>query len=211
MKFIDEVDILFLIIDNYDSFVYNLVTYFKELDCNCMVYRNDKISIEEVEALIEKKEITGIVLSPGPKSPKESKICLEIVNRFSERIPILGVCLGHQVIGYCNDADIIKAPFPVHGKVSKISHTGERLFKNIPDGISVTRYHSLIIDPKTLKDDFYVDGRTEDEIIMAISHKKFPVYGVQFHPEAVLTEYGHDLLKNFINIAKDWCKNEDNR
>lgn len=212
MKFVNEVNILFLIIDNYDSFVYNLVTYFKELECNCTVYRNDKISIEEIESLINNKEIEGIVLSPGPKSPKESEICLEIVEGFSNRVPILGVCLGHQVIGYCNHAKIIKAPYPVHGKISKISHSGERLFKRIPDKMFVTRYHSLIIDPKTLSNDFHIDAETEDGIIMAISHKKLPVYGVQFHPEAVLTEYGHDLLKNFINLANDWwCENEYNR
>ena len=200
---------MILMIDNYDSFVYNLATYFKELHCDIEIYRNDKITINEIEFLIEEKKLEGIILSPGPKSPLESEVCLDIVNTFSQRIPILGVCLGHQIIGYCSGCDIIKAPIPVHGKISSIKHTGKRLFHNLPNPMNVTRYHSLIVDEKSLSDDFYIDGKTDDGIIMAISHKEYPLYGVQFHPEAVLTQEGHALLNNFIIIAKEWHKNEN--
>lgn len=202
---------MYLIIDNYDSFVYNLVTYFKELNCECEVFRNDKINIEEIKLMVEEKTIEAIVLSPGPKTPKESKICLDIINELSPIIPILGVCLGHQAIGYCFGADVIKAPYPVHGKTSFINHFSNRLFNHLKSPMSVTRYHSLIIDEATLSDDFYIDAKTEDNLIMAISHKRYPLFGVQFHPEAVLTEYGHDLLKNFILLTNQWwCADENN-
>lgn len=196
-------------IDNYDSFVYNLATYFKELNCDIKIFRNDKITIPDIKLLLQKKCLEGIILSPGPKSPLESKICLDIVAEFKGKIPILGVCLGHQIIGYCSGSAIIKAPIPVHGKISSIQHTEKRLFKGLPNPMNVTRYHSLIVDEKSLSDDYSIDGRTEDGIIMAISHKEYPLYGVQFHPEAVLTQEGHALLNNFILIAKEWHKNEN--
>lgn len=196
-------------IDNYDSFVYNLATYFIELDCEIKIFRNDKISLEEIEFLIKEQNLEAIILSPGPKSPAESRICLDIIHTFSGRIPILGVCLGHQIIGYCNGADIIKAPVPKHGKISSITHSGKRLFKNLPNPMNVTRYHSLIIDENSLPEDFSIDAKTKEGIIMAISHKTLPVLGVQFHPEAVLTEKGHQLLKNFINIVKEWNIDEN--
>ncbi|MDO5649843.1 MAG: aminodeoxychorismate/anthranilate synthase component II [Gallicola sp.] len=200
---------MFLIIDNYDSFVYNLATYFVELHCTVKIFRNDKISIEEIELLRKEHELEAIILSPGPKSPAESRICLDIVNTFSGIIPILGVCLGHQIIGYCNKAEIIKAPVPQHGKISSISHSGKRLFENLPNPMNVTRYHSLIVDENSLSDDFYIDAKTDEGIIMALSHKTLPVFGVQFHPEAVLTEKGHKLLENFIKIAKEWNRNDN--
>lgn len=191
---------MFLMIDNYDSFVYNLVRYFKELDQEIVVYRNDKISIDKIREL--KPE--GIILSPGPKSPKESNICLDIIENFKGVIPILGICLGHQCIGYSFNSDIIKATEPVHGKVSKVRHESIGVFKNIKNPLNVTRYHSLKIDEKSISDELCITALTEDNVIMGIQHKIYPIWGVQFHPEAVLTECGHEILSNFIRESKKW-------
>lgn len=195
---------MFLCIDNYDSFVYNLSAYFEELGQEILVVRNDKVNLEELAGM--KPE--GIVISPGPKNPKSAGLSNEIVQKFINEIPILGVCLGHQVIGYSFGADIVKGKRPMHGKVTKIRHCGKGIFRGLPREYGVTRYHSLVIDKGTLSPDFQVDAWTEDGDIMAISHRKAPVYGVQFHPEAVLTDYGHELLGNFVTISKDWgCRN----
>lgn len=188
---------MLLMIDNYDSFVYNLVRYFKEIDEDIIVYRNDKININEIEKL----NINGIVISPGPKSPKEAGLCLDIIERFKGRLPILGVCLGHQCIGHYFGGEIVRGKVPVHGKVDYITHNNEGIFKGIKNPLRVTRYHSLII-----KDDIFkeldITAKTNDGVIMGIKHKEYDIYGVQFHPEAELTEEGHKLLKNFANIVR---------
>lgn len=189
---------MFLMIDNYDSFVYNLVRYFEELGEEILVYRNDKISLKDIERL--KPE--GIIISPGPKSPEAAGICMEVVEKFKERIPILGICLGHQTIGKVFGGKIIRGSEPVHGKVFEIKHIGKYMFKNIVSPMKVTRYHSLIIERESLPQVLEVTSETEDGVIMGIRHKHYHIEGVQFHPEAELTEYGHEILKNFINEVR---------
>lgn len=191
---------MYLMIDNYDSFVYNLSAYFEELGQEILVKRNDQISLEEIEALSPR----GIIISPGPKAPKDAQRSVEIVQKFSDQIPILGVCLGHQVIGYACDGNIVKGKKPMHGKVTPIYHTGKRIFENLPNGFGVTRYHSLVISEKELPSNLEIDARAEDGTIMAISRKDVPVYGIQFHPEAVLTQYGHEMLENFVHLCRTW-------
>lgn len=194
---------MFLMIDNYDSFVYNLVSYFLEENIEIEVLRNDVVSLDYIEKKLEARELEGIIISPGPKSPKDCGLCNEIVKKFYKKIPIFGVCLGHQIIGHVFGTNVDKAIKPMHGKVENIKNEGRNIFKNLPSDIKVTRYHSLIIK-ENLPSEFIVDAKTEDEIIMAISHKSYPLYGVQFHPEAVMTEYGHEMVRNFIDIAKKW-------
>lgn len=186
---------MFLMIDNYDSFVYNLVHYFEELKETIEVYRNDAITIDFIKVL---KPI-GIILSPGPKDPRDTGICEDIIREFADTIPILGVCLGHQAIAHVYGANIVKGEKPVHGKISEITHEGIGVFKGLPEKYNVTRYHSLIIDENTLPKDFMITARSEDGAIMGIKHKHLLLEGVQFHPEAVLTQYGHELLKNFCS------------
>ena len=197
---------MYLMIDNYDSFVYNLKAYLDELNEDVKVIRNDKITIEQIS---EMKNLRGIIISPGPKSPKDSGICVEVVKKFSGKIPILGVCLGHQIIGYEFGAVIEKGQKPMHGKVTKIFHNKSNLFRNLENPYEVTRYHSLVINEDTLPEELVVDARSEDNAVMAVSHKKYPVYGVQFHPEAVMTQYGHELLQNFINLSEEWWKKHE--
>lgn len=189
---------MFLMIDNYDSFVYNLVRYFRELNEEIMVCRNDEITIDEINKL--KPE--GIIISPGPKNPMDAGICNDIIKNFKGNIPILGICLGHQCIGYSFGGEIVKGNIPVHGKVSKIYHEQEGIFRNIPSPFNVTRYHSLVINKNNLPKDLKVTAETSDGVIMGIKHAEYDVEGVQFHPEAELTEYGHKLLKNFIVKCK---------
>ena len=191
---------MLLMIDNYDSFVYNLVRYFEELDEEIIVYRNDKISIDD----IKKMDISGIVISPGPKSPREAGISLEILEEFKEKLPILGICLGHQCIGHYFNGNILKGKSPIHGKISYITHNGEDLFEGIKNPLRVTRYHSLVVSKDNLPSCLEVTSETEDNVIMGIKHKDYPVYGVQFHPEAEMTEEGHTILMNFINITKKY-------
>ena len=191
---------MLLMIDNYDSFVYNLVRYFEELDEEIIVYRNDKITIEEIKKL----DISGIVISPGPKNPKKAGISLEILEEFKGVMPILGICLGHQCIGHYFKGNIIKGEKPIHGKISYIKHNGEGLFKNIQTPLRVTRYHSLVIDRESIPPCLEITSETEDKVIMGVKHKEYPIYGVQFHPEAEMTEEGHDILHNFINIVKKY-------
>lgn len=191
---------MYLMIDNYDSFVYNLAAYFEELDRKILVKRNDEISMEEIEALCPE----GIIISPGPKAPESAGESIRIVQTFSEKIPILGVCLGHQVIGYASGGTITKGKRPMHGKVTPVLHKGKRIFQGLPDGFGVTRYHSLVVCEEDLPENLEIDARSEDGAIMAISRKDAPVYGIQFHPEAVLTQYGHEMLENFTKLCEKW-------
>ncbi|MHC1683646.1 MAG: aminodeoxychorismate/anthranilate synthase component II [Clostridiaceae bacterium] len=189
---------MFLMIDNYDSFVYNLVRYFHELEEEILIYRNDKITIDDICRINPE----GIIISPGPKNPKEAGICNEIINTFKESVPILGICLGHQCIGYSFGGEIIKGDIPMHGKVSKVYHNGEGVFENLPSSFNVTRYHSLVIHKDNLPCDLEITAETDDGAIMGVKHRKYNIEGVQFHPEAELTEYGHELLKNFIDKCR---------
>ena len=188
---------MYLMIDNYDSFVYNLKAYFEELGKEIAVIRCDKITLEEIEDM----QPSGIILSPGPKRPQDATLCIDIVEKFQEKIPILGVCLGHQVLGLCSGATVEKGIFPIHGKISEISNNGLRLFAGLPTKFNVTRYHSLVVNKDTISNNYSIDATTADGVVMGISHKTLPLYGVQFHPEAVCTEYGHALLNNFCKIA----------
>ena len=193
---------MYLMIDNYDSFVYNLKAYFEELGRKITVRRSDHINMEE----IEKMQPEGIILSPGPKRPWDAETCMETVKHFQGRIPILGVCLGHQVLGHCGGAVVEKGSRPMHGKVTEIRNDGEGLFKGLPERFKVTRYHSLIIKEDSIPAEYHVDAVADDGAVMGISHRTMPLYGVQFHPEAVLTEYGHELLENFCCIAEEFTK-----
>ena len=186
---------MLLMIDNYDSFTYNLVQYFGELGQEVKTFRNDQITIEEIRKLDPKY----IVISPGPCTPKESGISMQVIDSFKEKKPILGVCLGHQAIGAVFGANIIKAKELMHGKTSEINHDGNFLFEGMPQNFIATRYHSLVIEEKTLSRDFIVNARTEDGSIMGIQHCKLNVSGVQFHPESIMTENGKILLSNFLN------------
>ncbi|EQI01481.1 glutamine amidotransferase of anthranilate synthase/aminodeoxychorismate synthase family protein [Clostridioides difficile F314] len=186
-------------IDNYDSFVYNLVQYIEELGEAVVVKRNNEIKISDIEEL--NPEV--IVLSPGPCSPKEAGICIDIVEHFKGKKPILGICLGHQTIGHVFGGDIIKAQQPVHGKVYSINHTNKGVFRGLKNPLNVTRYHSLIIDSNTVPKELEITAITDKGEIMGIRHKKYLIEGVQFHPEAILSEYGHEMLENFITEARE--------
>lgn len=190
---------MILMIDNYDSFVYNLVQYIEELGETVVVKRNNEIKISDIEEL--NPEV--IVLSPGPCSPKEAGICIDIVEHFKGKKPILGICLGHQTIGHVFGGDIIKAQQPVHGKVYSINHTNKEVFRGLKNPLNVTRYHSLIIDSNTVPKELEITAITDKGEIMGIRHKKYLIEGVQFHPEAILSEYGHEMLKNFITEARE--------
>lgn len=197
-------DEMLLMIDNYDSFTYNLVRYFEELNQQVVVFRNDEITINKIKEM----KIDGIVISPGPKSPKEAGISLEIIQEFKDKLPILGICLGHQSIGYYFGGKVIKGENPVHGKVSYINHNDQDVFKDVKLPLRVTRYHSLIIDKANLPEDLEITAETQDNVIMGIKHKKHKIYGVQFHPEAEMTEDGHKILENFIRITKESRQSE---
>ena len=186
---------MLLMIDNYDSFTYNLVQYFGELGQEVKTFRNDQITIEEIRKLDPKY----IVISPGPCTPKESGISMQVIDSFKEKKPILGVCLGHQAIGAVFGANIVKAKELMHGKTSEINHEGNFLFEGMPQNFIATRYHSLVIEERTLSKDFIVNARTKDGSIMGIQHCKLNVSGVQFHPESIMTEDGKKLLSNFLN------------
>ena len=187
---------MLLLIDNYDSFTYNLFQYLSELREEVVTYRNDGITPEEVEKLAP----AHIVISPGPGRPEDAGNCNDIIRRVGERIPILGVCLGHQCIGQAYGADVIRANEIKHGKVSSIIHDGKGIFRGLPNPFTAVRYHSLAIKKETLPDSLVISARTENGIIMGVRHEKFPVEGVQFHPESYLTKNGKDLLKNFLRM-----------
>ncbi len=188
---------MILIIDNYDSFTYNLVQYIGELHDTVKVVRNDKITIQEVIDL----KPSHVILSPGPCTPSEAGICVDLIRSIPETIPLLGVCLGHQSIGQAFGATIIRAPQIMHGKTSEIKHTESTLFKNAPSPLTATRYHSLIIDENTLPNCLIVTARSNDGVIMGVEHKNRPIYGIQFHPESIMTPDGKLLLKNFIETT----------
>lgn len=186
---------MILLIDNYDSFTYNLYHFLGELGARVEVYRNDKITLGEIERLKPEK----IVISPGPCTPKEAGISCDVVRRFAEKTPILGVCLGHQCIGAAFGGEIVRAPSIMHGKLSDVAHDSRTIFRSLRNPFAGMRYHSLVIDPEHLPPDLSVSARTSDDVIMGVRHKSFPVEGVQFHPESILTEEGKLLLKNFLD------------
>jgi anthranilate synthase component 2/para-aminobenzoate synthetase component 2 len=183
-------------IDNYDSFTYNLVQYLGELGEDIRVFRNDKITIPEIQKLNPDR----VVISPGPCTPKEAGISIKVIQHFAGKIPILGVCLGHQSIGAAYGAEIVNAPRLMHGKTSMIYHDGKTIFKDIPNPFEATRYHSLIIKKETLSDDFEITAWTDQDEIMGIRHKIFTIEGIQFHPESILTKEGKNLLRNFLKL-----------
>ncbi|WP_457570052.1 anthranilate synthase component II [Desulfurobacterium sp.] len=186
---------MILMIDNYDSFTYNVVQYFGTLGADIIVKRNDKITLDEIEKLNPE----AIVISPGPCTPKEAGISVEVIKNFAGKLPILGICLGHQSIGYAFGAEIIRAKKLMHGKASLIEHDGKYLFEGMKNPFSAIRYHSLVIDRKTLPEEFEITAESKDDKeIMGIRHKKFPLFGVQFHPESILTEDGLKLIENFL-------------
>jgi anthranilate synthase component II len=191
---------MLLMIDNYDSFTYNLVQYLGELGEEVMVYRNDKISMQEIEDLAPER----IVISPGPCTPNEAGISINVIEHFKGKLPILGVCLGHQSIGQAFGGNIVHAKSIMHGKTSEISHNNSNVFKGIDNPFTATRYHSLVVEKNTLPDCLEISAWTEDEHgeineIMGLKHSDYQIYGVQFHPESILTTYGHQLLQNFLN------------
>lgn len=194
---------MFLLLDNYDSFTYNLRHYLGELGAEVEVRRNDAITVEDVLSL----GAEGIVISPGPCDPDRAGICMEVIERAKDRLPILGVCLGHQCIGQVFGGKIVLAPKPMHGKISDITHKGLGLLNGIPNPFKATRYHSLIIEPKSLPSCLEVTATSDDGVIQGISHKELPIYGVQFHPESIASEHGHRLIQNFLDIAKGRPRN----
>ena len=188
---------MILLIDNYDSFTYNLFHYLGELGEPVKVVRNDRISAAEAMKL----RPDSIVLSPGPCDPDKAGICLELIRTAAGSIPILGVCLGHQAIGQAYGGRIVRAPEPMHGKLSRIHHTGKSVFRGLEDGFPATRYHSLVVDRASLPDTLEITAETEDGVIMGVAHKTLPVHGVQFHPESIASAHGHALLRNFLELA----------
>ena len=186
---------MILMIDNYDSFTFNLVQYLGELHGDIQVFRNDKISIPEIKKLKPK----AIVISPGPCTPREAGISVEVVKQLGPTVPLLGVCLGHQSIGYAFGGTIVRAPYLMHGKVSEIHHDGKRIYSGVPNPFIATRYHSLIIERSSCPECLEITAQTSDGIIMGVRHKKYPIEGVQFHPESILTQSGKTLLKNFLS------------
>ena len=187
---------MIILIDNYDSFTYNLVQYFGDLGVETRVYRNDKITVDKV--INEKPK--GIVISPGPSDPDHAGICLDTIKAAAEHdIPLFGVCLGHQAIGQAFGGKVVRTP-PMHGKTSEVTHNNKSVFKGIPSPLEVTRYHSLIVERETLPDTLEITAETEGGIIMGLAHKTKPVHGVQFHPESIATTNGHALLQNFIDM-----------
>jgi anthranilate synthase component 2 len=191
---------MIVLIDNYDSFAFNLVHYLGELGATVEVHRNDRVTARAVIGA----EPDAIVLSPGPCTPNEAGICLDLIAAAAARIPILGVCLGHQAIGQAFGGKVIRAPVPVHGKLSEIKHRGGSVFRGINAPFKATRYHSLIVERERLPSELEVTAETEDGLVMGLAHNRLPVHGVQFHPESIASEHGHLLLKNFLEIADAW-------
>lgn len=187
-----------LLIDNYDSFTYNLFHYLGELGAEVKVVRNDEITADEALAL----KPDGIVLSPGPCTPNEAGICMDVIRKADGKVPILGVCLGHQAIGQVYGGDIVRAPEPMHGKMSTIHHSGKSVFRGLNNDFQATRYHSLTIDPPSMPDVLEVTATSEDGVIQGVMHKSHPVHGVQFHPESIASENGHALLENFLKLTR---------
>jgi anthranilate synthase component II len=191
---------MLVLIDNYDSFTFNLVHYLGELGAEVGVHHNDKVTSAEVIAA----DPDAIVLSPGPCTPKEAGICLDLIAQASDKIPILGVCLGHQAIGDAFGGKVVRAPVPVHGKLSEIRHQGEGIFRGINAPFHATRYHSLVVDRESLPRELNVTADTDNGLVMGLAHARLPVHGVQFHPESIASEHGYLMLKNFLDIAASW-------
>jgi anthranilate synthase component II len=191
---------MILLIDNYDSFTFNLFHYLGGLGADVAVHRNDKIAVKDVLAA----DPEAIVLSPGPCTPNDAGICLDLIEKAAPTIPILGVCLGHQAIGQAFGGDVIRAPVPVHGKLSEVQHQGAGVFRGINAPFKATRYHSLVVDRKTIPEELSVTAETDDHLIMGLAHNKLPVHGVQFHPESIASEHGHLILRNFLELAAAW-------
>jgi anthranilate synthase component 2 len=189
---------MILLIDNYDSFTFNLVHYLGELGAECDVRRNDAISVEAAVALAP----DSIVLSPGPCTPNEAGICLDLIRAVAGRVPLLGVCLGHQAIGQVYGGEVVRAPKPMHGKTSPVHHGGSDVFAGLPSPFLATRYHSLTVRPESLPAELVATAHTADGVIMGLRHAVHPLYGVQFHPESIASEHGHDLLANFLHLAR---------
>jgi len=192
---------MLLLIDNYDSFVHNLARYFQRLGQETEVVRNDAIDV----AAIRRIGPEGIVISPGPGTPADAGCALEVVRELHAELPMLGICLGHQTIGAALGAQVVRAPTPMHGRTSLVEHRQTPLFRDIPSPVRVCRYHSLVVDPKSLPASLISVATSEDRAVMALEHKRYPVFGVQFHPEAVLTKHGYQLLANFLRLAKLRC------
>jgi anthranilate synthase component 2 len=193
---------MILLIDNYDSFTYNLFHFLGELGAKVRVERNDALTAAEALAL----KPQGIVLSPGPCTPNEAGICLEVIEKANGAMPILGVCLGHQAIGQAYGGKIVRAPEPMHGKLSRIHHTGKSVFRGLNNDFNATRYHSLTIAPESMPASLDVTATSEDGVIQGVMHKSHPVHGVQFHPESIASEHGHQLLKNFLDLSRDFAR-----
>jgi anthranilate synthase component II len=191
---------MIVLIDNYDSFTFNLFHYLGGLGAEVAVHRNDKISVADVMAL----EPEGIVLSPGPCTPNEAGICLDLIDNAADKIPLFGVCLGHQAIGQAFGGKVIRAPVPVHGKLSEIKHKGTGVFRGINGPFQATRYHSLVVERSSLPGTLIANAETGDGLIMGMMHESLPLHGVQFHPESIASEHGHVMLKNFLDLAAVW-------
>jgi len=191
---------MIVLIDNYDSFTFNLFHYLGGLGAEVVVHRNDKITVDRVLAM----DPEAIVLSPGPCTPNEAGICLDLIAKASPTIPVLGVCLGHQAIGQVFGGEVVRAPVQVHGKTSEITHQGEGVFRGINGPFKATRYHSLIVDRMNLPAELAVTAETADQLIMGLAHRALAVHGVQFHPESIASEHGHLILRNFLDIAAAW-------
>jgi anthranilate synthase component II len=198
---------MIVLIDNYDSFAFNLVHYFGELGAQVEVHRNDKVTTGEVVAA----EPEAIVLSPGPCTPREAGICLDLITAASSSVPILGVCLGHQAIGDAFGGKVVRAPLPVHGKLSEIRHPGTGVFRGINAPFRATRYHSLVVERDSMPSELTVTAETDDGLVMGLAHTRLPVHGVQFHPESIASEHGHLMLKNFLEIAEAWNRSTGRR
>ncbi|MXV36303.1 MULTISPECIES: aminodeoxychorismate/anthranilate synthase component II [unclassified Saccharibacter] len=188
---------MILLIDNYDSFTFNLVHHFGALGIECLVKRNDALSAEEAIALNPE----AIVLSPGPCSPDEAGICCDVIRLAAGKIPVLGVCLGHQAIGQVFGADVVRAPEPMHGKISAMHHDGSGVFEGLPEPVNMVRYHSLTVKPESIAEPLIVNARTEDGVVMGLRHREYPIHGVQFHPESIASDSGRALLANFLRLA----------
>lgn len=191
---------MIILIDNYDSFTFNLFHYLGGLGADVVVHRNDKISVADVMAL----EPEAIVLSPGPCTPNEAGICLDLIAKAASTIPILGVCLGHQAIGQVFGGKVVRAPAPVHGKLTEVRHSNSGVFRGINGPFKATRYHSLVVDRASMPRELIANAETDDHLVMGLMHESLAVHGVQFHPESIASEHGHLMLKNFLELAADW-------
>ncbi len=191
---------MIVLIDNYDSFTFNLVHYLGGLGADVVVHRNDKVTASDVVA----SRPDAIVLSPGPCTPNEAGICLELIAKAAPTIPIMGVCLGHQAIGQVFGGKVVRAPVPVHGKMSDIRHESTGVFRGINGPFKATRYHSLVVERGSIPNELMVTAQTDDNLVMGMAHRELPIHGVQFHPESIASEHGHLILKNFLDIATSW-------